>query len=405
MEEAIIKCENLGKKYRIGNKVKYIALRDTLVNAIVWPYNFVTGKNRTKKSEIWALRGASLEITKGEVVGVIGGNGAGKTTLLKILSKITEPTEGQAIIKGRVSSLLEVGTGFHDELTGRENVYLNGAILGMKKKEIEKKFDKIVEFSGVERFLDTPMKRYSSGMKVRLAFSVAAHLEPEILLVDEVLAVGDIEFQKKCLGKMDEVVKKSGRTILFVSHNMGAIQSLCSRCILIDKGRLVIDSTPREAIDLYLNEYQKKQNKDGVGLETTEKEFQVERFCFDHDFFQGGFNDPLRLNLELNLLREYSNVIIGIAIVNSIGAKIITSRCLVPQINRGKRVISLQLNDHHLPPGRYLVNININILGASILYLEHAISFELPTDKIDDAFLIQRQDKIGAFIPSQYEIK
>jgi lipopolysaccharide transport system ATP-binding protein len=201
---------------------------------------------------IWALNGVSFEVKRGEVLGIIGRNGAGKSTLLKILSKITAPSSGRAEIRGRVSSLLEVGTGFHQELTGRENVYLNGAVLGMTKKEVDRKFDEIIDFSGVERFIDTPVKRYSSGMKVRLAFSVAAHLEPEILLIDEVLAVGDERFQRKCLGKMDQVAKQ-GRTVLFVSHNMGAVARLCDRVILLKDGQITLNGLPGDVISSYLD--------------------------------------------------------------------------------------------------------------------------------------------------------
>ena len=203
-------------------------------------------------NEFWALKDINFQVNAGESVGIIGRNGAGKSTLLKILSRITPPTSGNAILRGRLASLLEVGTGFHPELTGRENVYFNGSILGLRKAEINKKFDEIVDFSGVERFIDTPLKNYSSGMQLRLAFAVAAHLEPEILIIDEVLAVGDAEFQKKCLGKMDEV-SKSGRTVIFVSHNMGAVRSLCEEAILIDGGRLVMSGKPGDVISHYLS--------------------------------------------------------------------------------------------------------------------------------------------------------
>src|SRR5712691_3252284 len=222
-----IRVEGLGKRYRIGERERYRALRDTIADAIKAPLRRLrSGRPSLVDNTIWALRDVSLEVAPGEVFGVIGHNGAGKSTLLKILSRITAPSEGRAELRGRVGSLLEVGTGFHPELTGRENVYLNGAILGMRRSEVRRKFDDIVAFAEVEQFLDTPVKRYSSGMAVRLAFAVAAHLEPEILIVDEVLAVGDAAFQRKCLGKM-ESVGREGRTVLFVSHNMAAVTHLC----------------------------------------------------------------------------------------------------------------------------------------------------------------------------------
>ena len=261
MSDIAIKVTNLSKRYRIGMKEE---IHDTFMGQIT---SFIKspisnfkrlqklskfGNNSEQEDIIWALRHVSFEVKRGEVLGIIGGNGAGKTTLLKILSRITAPTSGRAIVNGRVGSLLEVGTGFHPELTGRENIFVNGAILGMTKREIERKFDEIVAFSEIEKFIDTPVKRYSSGMRIRLAFSVAAHLEPEILMIDEVLAVGDIEFQKKCLGKMDDVAKQ-GRTVLFVSHNMGAVATLCSRVIVIDHGGLENDGTPQDSITYYIN--------------------------------------------------------------------------------------------------------------------------------------------------------
>jgi len=245
MGDIAIKVENLSKKYLIGHSQSR-SLRETLSNA--WHNTF--GGNCTDVEEFWALRDVSFEIKQGEAVGIIGRNGAGKSTLLKLLSKITYPTSGKITMNGRVSSLLEVGTGFHPELTGRENIFLNGTILGMSRKEVKSKFDEIVDFSGVEKFLDTPVKRYSSGMYVRLAFAVAAHLEPEILIIDEVLAVGDAEFQKKCLGKMDEVAK-GGRTVLFVSHNMEAINVLCNRSLLLNEGVIFYDGESSHVIKKY----------------------------------------------------------------------------------------------------------------------------------------------------------
>ncbi len=259
MSDIAIRVEGIGKKYRIGKRERYKTLRDTLASKFAVPFQKAEkllrgeGLGAAEEAEtIWALQDISFEVKRGEAIGVIGGNGAGKSTFLKILSRITEPTTGFADIYGRVGSLLEVGTGFHPELTGRENIYLNGAILGMKRSEIDRKFDEIVAFSEVERFIDTPVKHYSSGMYLRLAFAVAAHLEPEILIVDEVLAVGDAGFQRKCLGKMGAVAKE-GRTVLLVSHNMGAITQLCGTTVQLEKGRLKRVGTSAEVVRAYLS--------------------------------------------------------------------------------------------------------------------------------------------------------
>jgi lipopolysaccharide transport system ATP-binding protein len=256
MSNSVIKTENLGKSYMIGHKSEreeYTALRDVISNKAkeVWSRiknpQYYTHQNL---EEFWALNDVNLDVKDGDRLGIIGRNGAGKTTLLKVLSRITEPTAGRAIIRGRIASLLEVGTGFHPELTGRENVYLNGSILGMSREEIKRKFDEIVCFSGVEQFIDTPVKRYSSGMYVRLAFAVAAHIEPEILIVDEVLSVGDAEFQKKAIGKMEDVTK-DGRTVIFVSHNLASVSLLCNRALLLNQGTIMEEGTP----DLIINNY------------------------------------------------------------------------------------------------------------------------------------------------------
>ncbi len=245
MSDIAIRVEGLSKQYRIGKLERYRTLRDTLADSVTAPFRRIGSMLRPSapngseppSETIWALKDVSFEVPRGAVLGVIGRNGAGKSTLLKVLSRITDPTEGRVQIHGRVGSLLEVGTGFHPELTGRENIFLNGAVLGMKRAEISRKFDEIVAFAEVERFIDTPVKRYSSGMYMRLAFAVAAHLDPEVLVVDEVLAVGDAEFQKKCLGKMGDISKR-GRTVLFVSHNLSAVQALCGRALLLDSGSL-----------------------------------------------------------------------------------------------------------------------------------------------------------------------
>ena len=267
MTDIAIKVYNLSKMYRIGEKQeRYYTFRDTLTNIALAPFRCLRRIGKPPKEEeiIWALKDVSFEVKRGEVIGIIGRNGAGKTTLLKILSRITEPTEGHAEIHGRVGSLLEVGTGFHPELTGRENIFLNGAILGMKKTEINRKFDEIVAFAEIEKFMDTPVKRYSSGMYVRLAFAVAAHLEPEILLVDEVLSVGDAAFQKKCLGKM-RTVSKAGRTVLFVSHSMPAIENLCERVLWIDQGSIVRDGEARKVVAQYIDKINQATETRKVG--------------------------------------------------------------------------------------------------------------------------------------------
>jgi lipopolysaccharide transport system ATP-binding protein len=262
MSDVAIRVEHLGKRYRIGaRRGPYKTIRESLVGVVTAPFRRVWSPHAGRQSSvngrdaIWALKDVSFEIKRGEVVGVIGRNGAGKSTLLKILSRITKPTEGRAEIRGRVGALLEVGTGFHSELTGRENIYLSGAILGMRKAEIVRKLDEIVAFAEVEKFLDTPVKHYSSGMCVRLAFAVAAHLEPEILLADEVLAVGDAGFQKKCLGKMGDVAKE-GRTVLFVSHNMQAVRTLCQKGILLEEGRLSVEGPVHQVVEEYLSRFQ-----------------------------------------------------------------------------------------------------------------------------------------------------
>jgi lipopolysaccharide transport system ATP-binding protein len=263
-DDVVIRAARLGKKYLIGRateRERYLALRDVMVRGAhrLWRKSADMARGRAivagdSVEEFWALKDISFEVRRGEVLGIIGRNGAGRTTLLKILSRITEPSERRVTIRGRVASLLEIGTGFHPELTGRENIYLNGAILGMTRAEIRKKFDEIVAFADIEKFLDTPAKRYSSGMYVRLAFAVAAHLEPEILVVDEVLAIGDMDFQKRCLGKMQDIASTQGRTVIFVSHNLGILQSLCNRAIVLEHGRNGFSGNAHDSVRFYLRE-------------------------------------------------------------------------------------------------------------------------------------------------------
>lgn len=307
MTDVMIKVDGLGKKYIISHERRqgYTALRDVITNKVK---GLIKKSDFTSQEDFWALRDVNFEIKEGEAVGIIGRNGAGKSTLLKILSRITEPTHGRIELNGRIASLLEVGTGFHPELTGRENIFLNGAILGMSQIEIKRKFDEIVDFSGVEKFLDTPVKRYSSGMYVRLAFAVAAHLEPEILVVDEVLAVGDAEFQKKCLGKMNDVSKNEGRTVLFVSHQINAIKAICNKGILLNSGTVkMVDK-----IDNVIAEYLKA----GAAANAY---WQNENSAFKSDIFE-----PLKLyvvdeNLDVLETTIDNDCKIGIVIEGNIG--------------------------------------------------------------------------------------
>lgn len=335
-----IDVQNIGKRYYIGERVEQSSLIVEVLDMIRAPLRRIRDVARgdiyaatAHQRSIWALKNVSFTVNQGEVIGIIGHNGAGKSTLLKVLTRITKPTEGQAILDGRVGALLEVGTGFHGELSGRENVYLNGAVLGMSRRETEKKFDQIVEFSGVERFLETPVKRYSSGMRMRLAFSVAAHLEPEILLIDEVLAVGDAAFQKKSLGKMNAVATE-GRTVLFVSHDISAIQSLCKRVIVMSHGNIVFDGDVTEAIRLYLNQ------KDGSDDESSavqqfdlapdeETGFQPLslRIVDDNNTLRENFTSAENVNIDVDFIMPQlqANFRIGVEVRNSAGTLLFES--------------------------------------------------------------------------------
>ena len=274
MSDTVISCHGLGKKYVLNHSVSQGLLRDRIAG---W-FRPAKKNDAASREDFWALRDVAFDIKRGDVVGIVGRNGAGKSTLLKILSRITEPSTGVVNLRGRVASLLEVGTGFHPELTGRENVFLNGSILGMSRREIRSKFDEIVEFAEVQKFIDTPVKHYSSGMYVRLAFSVAAHLEPEILIIDEVLAVGDVQFQQKCLGKMGDVSRKDGRTILFVSHNLKAVQSLCNRAIVLRSGQVYCDGSTNEGVSAYLSLGQQPQG--GISDRALNDELTLRSFTF-----------------------------------------------------------------------------------------------------------------------------
>ncbi|MFA6077804.1 MAG: ABC transporter ATP-binding protein [Candidatus Paceibacterota bacterium] len=391
----IIEVKNLGKKYTINHhRGSYVALRDILTAIMKSPFKFLKKKAKEiagidTKEDFWALKDVSFNIEPGEVVGVIGRNGAGKSTLLKILTGITPPTTGEIRMKGKVASLLEVGTGFHPELTGRENIFLNGAILGMTKKEIVEKFDEIVAFAGIDKFLDTPVKYYSSGMYVRLAFSVAAHMEPDILLVDEVLAVGDAEFQKKCLGKMEEVTKKSGRTILFVSHNMAAIQSLCKKCILLEKGTVKMVGETKEVVTHYLND--KSGNTTSISLTDKNIGNDIAKLLGARMVYKTGeeatfvFSDKeVGVEMDFEVLQSNQNLVPNIHIFTRAGeyAFISHSDLDVKLNNTGKHRATAWIPANLLNEGTYIVGIALSTMIPLKVhfYAQEALVFQVMTN-------------------------
>jgi lipopolysaccharide transport system ATP-binding protein len=407
-----VSIENLGKRYIIGHQrnERYVTLRDVLMHKlrafeqrIRHPLSVNT--ENTQVEEFWALQSINLDIAEGDCIGIIGRNGAGKSTLLKILSRITEPTTGRIRMRGRVASLLEVGTGFHPELSGRENIYLNGAVLGMTRQEVKRKFDEIVSFSGVEKFLDTPVKRYSSGMYVRLAFAVAAHLETDILIVDEVLAVGDVEFQKKCLGKMGEVTQ-GGRTVLFVSHNMASVQQLANRSVLLVDGRLERVGPTHEVIADYLDIG--RATFEVVNPRSDTDVFRVRRVRFNHEMLEPGFNRPLRFDLELDLAHVMKAVYINMGIFNSIGARLLTARCMVDELPEGNTKLAVTVSDHRLPPGEYTLLLGIYAGQRQLFRDENLFRFSLSEVGMDEPllvpFLAKQRDRIGAFVASTWSV-
>jgi lipopolysaccharide transport system ATP-binding protein len=391
MSNVAIRIENLGKRYKIGVKrEKYYTLRDSLMNALTYPFRRrppETADNPHPQEDfIWALKDVSLEINHGDIVGIIGRNGAGKSTLLKILSRITEPTEGQAELFGRVGSLLEVGTGFHPELTGRENIFLNGVIMGMTRAEVQRNFDAIVAFAEIEKFLDTPVKHYSSGMYVRLAFAVAAHLDPEILLVDEVLAVGDASFQKKCLGKMEDVAK-GGRTVLFVSHNMGAVRALCQRCILLENGAVTATGETEATVEKY-----QKKIFGSLGSESQDHSRRTRSDCTGRVLIRAGsvtvprqWRDPFRITFKYEVMECIERFSIEWFIRDAYGARVMSGlSALAEEIwfipgdsNAGE--IKSTVREWRLPGGRhslcaYISNPSIECID----YIEDLIIFDVP---------------------------
>jgi lipopolysaccharide transport system ATP-binding protein len=388
---AAIQIEGLGKKYRVSHgrpRGNYRTLRESLIEAAGAPLRRLRRTHTSSTEDFWALKDVSFDVHPGEVVGIIGRNGAGKSTLLKILSRITKPTTGRVQINGRVGSLLEVGTGFHPELTGRENIFLNGSILGMSKREVARKFDEIVAFAEVERFLDTPVKRYSSGMYVRLAFAVAAHLEPEILIVDEVLAVGDLQFQKKCLGRMGEVAK-AGRTVLFVSHNLAALQNLCGTGQVLARGQLAFSGEVGEAVQFHIGDVECSHGGD---IDLTEHAartvgaipmFDRIRLLDDSgrskDTFESG--DTLVIELRIFAGERVDDPQIGIGVNDRLGQRVFTvgsyHSLTLPTV-AGSDVVRCRIDDLPLAPGAYSLTLAGGPVGNSTQdWLQYAVGFRV----------------------------
>jgi lipopolysaccharide transport system ATP-binding protein len=418
MSDTIISIENLSKRYLVGHQTMRrdhpTTLREMLVREassfMRKTVDMVRGRPIVQGDEVeefWALKNVSFEVKRGEAVGIIGRNGAGKSTLLKILSRITEPTEGRAKLRGRVASLLEVGTGFHGELTGRENIYLNGAILGMTRQEIRKKFDEIVAFAEVEKFLDTPVKRYSSGMYVRLAFAVAAHLEPEILVVDEVLAVGDADFQKKCLNKMGDASHREGKTVLFVTHNMEAMLKVCNNSIMLHEGRIVEIGSPAIVLSRYLrNELAsgrtvdlRKSKRNGEARERVQLvEMALPENKTEWSF---AFGEEISLTLRIYAQVPVSDVEIGIGLFSARGFEVAswTNTCIAQRLSLspGSNILRMAYVKTLLLPGQYSLGIGVRSSRGFEDYIAHAVTFQvLPNER---AAMINAHTFGGALIP------
>ena len=390
MSSIAIQSEGLSKRYRLGSSVPYKTLRESLPNLFRGAANRVRslGTGHSGSNTFWALRDVSFQVQHGEVIGVIGRNGAGKSTLLKILSRITWPTEGRAMIYGRVGSLLEVGTGFHPELTGRENIFLNGAIMGMRKAEIASKFDEIVAFAEVEKFIDTPVKHYSSGMYVRLAFAIAAHLEPEILIIDEVLAVGDLAFQQKCLGKMSEV-SRQGRTILFVSHNMAVVERLCGRAIVLRDGQIEYEGETENAIHHYLHNMMSTMDADGHAFDLTtcnDRRSNVGRLLKRIEFFTDDdlpvlegvrLGSGLKVKVHFDLPKPVASFDVGLGFESMFGQRVFTAHSIFEPERpggecAGPQVFVCDIPSFTLMPGAYHVKIWLDINHAEADLVSYA---------------------------------
>ena len=420
MPQIAILVENLSKRYLIGHqsshgKYQHVLLRDVLGQEARTfarkAVDFVRGRQMIQGDDIeefWALRDVSFEVKQGEVIGIIGRNGSGKSTLLKILSRITEPTAGRAVLAGRVASLLEVGTGFHPELTGRENIFLNGAILGMTQQEIRRKFDEIVAFAETEKFLDTPVKHYSSGMYVRLAFAVAAHLEPEILVVDEVLAVGDTEFQKKCLGKMDEVSRKQGRTVLFVSHNMEAVLRLCTRGILLESGGVRAIGDAKRVVSAYFSAQSSSPSvvdllsKARPGGLTGKARLLKASPSDAKDSWSFPFGQPLSLDLSIEAQSSVNRIEVAVDVYSGRGFELAswTNKCsdVELSVQPGINIFRIRFEQPRFLPGRYMLGFGLGYGHGFKDWFPKAVTFEITSSP--EAAGINTDSLDGAFVPS-----
>ncbi len=424
----IIKAENISKQYKLG-AVGISSLTDDMQRLFAKlkgkddPFLKIGEENSRDKANVkgdsdyvWALNNVNFEINHGEVVGIIGRNGAGKSTLLKILSRVTEPTVGSLKYKGRLASLLEVGTGFHPDLSGRDNIFLNGAILGMKKQEIAKKFDEIVEFSGVAKYIDTPVKRYSSGMYVRLAFAVAAHLDPDILVIDEVLAVGDIEFQDKCLGKMKDVAGQ-GRTVLFVSHNMASIKALCKRGIVMQKGTVTYDGNISDSISNYLATLNTGLNNGTIQAVhrtiNTASVFFKEVNLLNEEFKNGNsiyFNHNIKLKCKVEFLKDIDNALFDARFVSADGIEVLHTMNVYDGnfISAKKGIVDLNIEiENKIQPGKYFINLGVHLSdGITLDYLEHILEINVLNVAKDNQKGLIYDFKLGYYRPNtKWEIK
>jgi lipopolysaccharide transport system ATP-binding protein len=417
MSDVVIRVDELGKRYQLGELDPYRSFREAVTDAVRKRLSKAPDKSGpTGPDHHWALAGASFTVAEGEVLGIVGRNGAGKSTLLKLLSRVTRPTTGTAWMGGRVGSLLEVGTGFHPELTGRENVYLNGVILGMRREVIERQFDRIVEFAGVEDFLDTPVKRYSSGMQVRLGFAVAAHLQTEILIIDEVLAVGDAEFQHRCLGKIGDVVEQ-GRTVLFVSHNMSAVQALCPRTLLLEDGRVIGDGPTSEVIATYLARVGRDAIPAGwVDVSDAPRRrgsgrSRVTGLSYTSGVQRVGFGlfpgSPLEVTLAIESDTERTIASAAVIVYDVNGTKLVNADTIAVgqalRVRRGRSVVSFRINELHLNPGSYVLGWWLSDpVGNNIFdHVEHGISLEVLEDTASGAGIRPPSDGV---IPCSFAV-